>query len=187
MAQPPRPVYSHPQRSRSLVRVSAAAQGRALGPPRDTPPRGFWALPPAAWLSIPAATATQDSAVCLLGSAGPRCPAWTLTPILRPVQSPGEPRRRFAGDGGTPRALLLSGIVVACCLLVTSPGRQPLCFLRLLVVQGVGFRPPVMTLPALEALGSSLPHWGPHLTLFSVQSSICWVPFSSFWLISAAS
>ena len=27
----------------------------------------------------------------------------------------------------------------------------------------------------------------PHLSLFCVQSSICWVPFSSFWLISAAS
>ena len=92
-----------------MVRVSAAAQGRGPGPPRDAPPPGFWALPPAAWLSIPATSAAQDSALCLLGSAGPPCPAWTLTPVLRPVQSPGEPRRRFTGDGGLHECCFFQG------------------------------------------------------------------------------
>lgn len=170
-----------------MVRVSAAAQGRGPGPPRDAPPPGFWALPPAAWLSIPTTSAAQDSALCLLGSAGPPCPAWTLTPVLRPVQSPGEPRRRFTGDGGLHECCFFQGSWSrAACWLCPQDGSlcvfSVCCLFREWVsaagndsarTGGSGELPP--------ALGA------PHLSLFCVQSSVCWVPFSSFWLISAAS
>ena len=83
-AQPPRLVCFYPGGAAVWLEWGPGARGP--GPP-GTPlsPHRLWAPPP------PASHQPLGAALCLLGSAGPLCPAWTLTrPAAR--QPPGEPR-----------------------------------------------------------------------------------------------
>ena len=110
---------------------------------------------------LSASWALQDHRA-LLGRSPPSCGQSSRQ------ESPGEGSLVMGGSTSVASfrdrgRVLLAGYVPKTAASVFSPSAA---------CSGSGFRPPVMTLPALEALGSSLPHWGPPTSLCFVFSPL---------------